>query len=263
MRQLSEADEEEFIEIMGLVGMTQKPLHVRRLQKALVEWRADKRIEREQTGFRAGLCDDATSTIEGSLLHNSSASLSEASSMYQCCWTPAAVTMSHIDRQHQQQAQAEELGQCLAPREVIVGAPKRPRLMDNLHRRRASGLASHSSLKLGPTHDPAFVAAELRSSSPLAKRKSRSRSRSRSQSMCRSDSDESEDRLIEVIDNSQSDLELEDGAGSSSITTSTAANTVRLARGSPGSTGYSHNKYGRYKASLLKSPSRGANDDQA
>lgn len=39
VQQLSEADEEEFLEIMNLVGMTRKPLHVRRLQRALIEWR--------------------------------------------------------------------------------------------------------------------------------------------------------------------------------------------------------------------------------
>ncbi|XP_060677009.1 NGFI-A-binding protein 2-like [Hemiscyllium ocellatum] len=38
VQQLSEADEEEFLEIMSLVGMATKPLHVRRLQKALQEW---------------------------------------------------------------------------------------------------------------------------------------------------------------------------------------------------------------------------------
>ena len=36
--QLCEAGEEEFLEIMALVGMASKPLHVRRLQKALLEW---------------------------------------------------------------------------------------------------------------------------------------------------------------------------------------------------------------------------------
>ncbi|XP_078726718.1 NGFI-A-binding protein 1 isoform X2 [Lampetra fluviatilis] len=36
--QLCEASEEEFLEIMALVGMASKPLHVRRLQKALQEW---------------------------------------------------------------------------------------------------------------------------------------------------------------------------------------------------------------------------------
>ncbi|XP_055610738.1 NGFI-A-binding protein homolog [Uranotaenia lowii] len=38
LQQLCEACEEEFLEIMALVGMASKPLHVRRLQKALQEW---------------------------------------------------------------------------------------------------------------------------------------------------------------------------------------------------------------------------------
>lgn len=38
MQQLCEAGEDEFLEIMALVGMASKPLHVRRLQKALQEW---------------------------------------------------------------------------------------------------------------------------------------------------------------------------------------------------------------------------------
>ena len=38
MQQLCEAGEAEFLEIMDLVGMASKPMHVRRLQKALQEW---------------------------------------------------------------------------------------------------------------------------------------------------------------------------------------------------------------------------------
>ena len=38
VHQLCEAGEEEFLEIMALVGMASKPLHVRRLQKSLQEW---------------------------------------------------------------------------------------------------------------------------------------------------------------------------------------------------------------------------------
>ncbi|VDP34678.1 unnamed protein product [Soboliphyme baturini] len=38
VQQLLEAGEEEFLEIMALVGMAKKPLHVRRLQKALQEY---------------------------------------------------------------------------------------------------------------------------------------------------------------------------------------------------------------------------------
>ncbi|XP_063808507.1 NGFI-A-binding protein 2 isoform X1 [Pseudophryne corroboree] len=38
VQQLCEAGEDEFLEIMSLVGMATKPLHVRRLQKALRDW---------------------------------------------------------------------------------------------------------------------------------------------------------------------------------------------------------------------------------
>ncbi|KAK0177802.1 hypothetical protein PV328_001813 [Microctonus aethiopoides] len=38
VQQLCDAGEEEFLEIMALVGMASKPLHVRRLQKVLQEW---------------------------------------------------------------------------------------------------------------------------------------------------------------------------------------------------------------------------------
>ena len=38
VQQICEAGKEEFLEIVSLVGMSQKPLHVRRLQKTLQEW---------------------------------------------------------------------------------------------------------------------------------------------------------------------------------------------------------------------------------
>ncbi|XP_063070899.1 NGFI-A-binding protein 2 [Engraulis encrasicolus] len=41
VQQLCEAGEDEFLEIMALVGMATKPLHVRRLQKALRDWAAN------------------------------------------------------------------------------------------------------------------------------------------------------------------------------------------------------------------------------
>ncbi|XP_045208072.2 NGFI-A-binding protein homolog isoform X2 [Mercenaria mercenaria] len=44
VQQLCEAGEEEFLEIMALVGMASKPLHVRRLQKALQEWVANPAV---------------------------------------------------------------------------------------------------------------------------------------------------------------------------------------------------------------------------
>ena len=45
VQQLCEAGEEEFLEIMALVGMASKPLHVRRLQKSLQEWVANPGTE--------------------------------------------------------------------------------------------------------------------------------------------------------------------------------------------------------------------------
>lgn len=44
LQQLCEAAEDEFLEIMALVGMATKPLHVRRLQKALRDWAANPAI---------------------------------------------------------------------------------------------------------------------------------------------------------------------------------------------------------------------------
>jgi hypothetical protein len=38
LQQLCDSGPEEFLEIMDLVGMASKPLHVRRLQKTLQEW---------------------------------------------------------------------------------------------------------------------------------------------------------------------------------------------------------------------------------
>ena len=38
VQQLCDAGEDEFLEIMSLVGMASKPLHVRRFQKSLQEW---------------------------------------------------------------------------------------------------------------------------------------------------------------------------------------------------------------------------------
>ncbi|EDO41407.1 predicted protein, partial [Nematostella vectensis] len=38
IQQLCDASEDEFKEIIAMVGMSTKPLHVRRLQKSLVDW---------------------------------------------------------------------------------------------------------------------------------------------------------------------------------------------------------------------------------
>lgn len=70
MQQLCDAGEEEFLEIMALVGMASKPLHVRRLQKALQEWLTNPckvsapRALREAAGLAKFTKRIARSTIE-------------------------------------------------------------------------------------------------------------------------------------------------------------------------------------------------------
>jgi len=58
VQQLCEAGEEEFLEIMSLVGMASKPLHVRRFQKALQEWVTSPHIFKVSTAsyHRSILC---------------------------------------------------------------------------------------------------------------------------------------------------------------------------------------------------------------
>lgn len=56
VQQLCDADEPEFLEIMALVGMATKPLHVRRFQKALAEWVSNP------SAFRIPLFDQGKST---------------------------------------------------------------------------------------------------------------------------------------------------------------------------------------------------------
>lgn len=53
INQLCEATEDEFKEITNLVGMQTKPLHIRRLQKALVEWKNKRKVGRKSTSFGA------------------------------------------------------------------------------------------------------------------------------------------------------------------------------------------------------------------
>ncbi|KAG8452465.1 hypothetical protein GDO86_004305 [Hymenochirus boettgeri] len=49
VQQLCEAGEDEFLEIMSLVGMATKPLHVRRLQKALRDWATNPALFNQPT----------------------------------------------------------------------------------------------------------------------------------------------------------------------------------------------------------------------
>ncbi|XP_037939562.1 NGFI-A-binding protein homolog isoform X2 [Teleopsis dalmanni] len=58
VQQLYEAGEEEFLEIMALVGMASKPLHVRRLQKVLHEW------ANNPTQFQSAILSGSSSLCE-------------------------------------------------------------------------------------------------------------------------------------------------------------------------------------------------------
>ncbi|XP_036671387.3 NGFI-A-binding protein homolog isoform X2 [Drosophila suzukii] len=57
VQQLYDAGEEEFLEIMALVGMASKPLHVRRLQKALHEWANNPGLFQGPMLPHLGLCE--------------------------------------------------------------------------------------------------------------------------------------------------------------------------------------------------------------
>ncbi|EDW34745.1 GL12736 [Drosophila persimilis] len=57
VQQLYDAGEEEFLEIMALVGMASKPLHVRRLQKALHEWANNPGLFQGVLMPQVGLCE--------------------------------------------------------------------------------------------------------------------------------------------------------------------------------------------------------------
>lgn len=134
VQQLCDADEEEFLEIMGLVGMTQKPLHVRRLQKALIEWRESRDLElsmlrsshlnyfmnRPVVNQQSNKCDptlDATATGSSSVPPELKLYLNESPSM----------------RPKPKSATAESNQQYISPRDLLVGAPKRIRLLDSLN----------------------------------------------------------------------------------------------------------------------------------
>ncbi|KAL7731989.1 hypothetical protein ACLKA6_015753 [Drosophila palustris] len=60
VQQLYDAGEEEFLEIMALVGMASKPLHVRRLQKALHEWAKNPGLFQGPMLPHLGLCETPT-----------------------------------------------------------------------------------------------------------------------------------------------------------------------------------------------------------
>lgn len=150
VQQLSDADEDEFLEIMSLVGMTQKPLHVRRLQKALIEWRENK--ESSETNFRRPseifFTHNGNFNNVDNIYHNNhrqqqhivnSAVFSESPAPTPTSSSSQSITVVPSDNSSgigiDQVGSNNRSGQ---PHDVLVGAPKRPRLMDSLHQQKSS-----------------------------------------------------------------------------------------------------------------------------
>lgn len=139
VQQLSDADEEEFIEIMKLIGMTDKPLHIRRLQKALSEWREtqsvydsiDSSLKRPSFSHSSRQDQpgpyDAHGLYCGQIPSDRFALKSSAFLVDSPAPTPANSELSQPPFPVN-----EPIQQFCTPLEVIVGAPKRPRLMDSI-----------------------------------------------------------------------------------------------------------------------------------
>lgn len=219
---------------MGLVGMTHKPLHVRRLQKALVEWRADRGNHLRLDLDDSENANSGRSTFGSIGVRNTSAAPTRVGGFYHN-WIPIATTNATPTSKPPVDGvshKLEESRQCLLQREVLIGAAKRPRLLDSLHRRPTNQPDRQSP---GLDIQRSSFCDEHRSSSPIAA----------SQLKNTGNSDETYDRLIEVLENSQSDTELE-------VSTMTTTRTSD----SPSLVGYPHSKYGRYKASLLQPQSK-------
>lgn len=156
VQQLSDAEEDEFLEIMSLVGMTEKPLHVRRMQKALIEWRESKEAENNfrrpsqyqyfsgsHYGNYNGYMD---SSYHKPQHHNQQQHINNlnsgifADSPAPTPTSPSSIAVLASD--DQQSNISMDIGSTRpnhnqvhsTPHDILVGAPKRPRLMDSLHR---------------------------------------------------------------------------------------------------------------------------------
>lgn len=257
VQQLCDADEEEFLEIMSLVGMTQKPLHVRRLQKALIEWRENKEME---SNFRR---PHATTNLHH---HNSSANNNQkllgkdglnsnrhVASSTSIVESPQSNPPSISSRSSEHYALPQEL----------IGAPKRIRLMDDLHKKpvpeaspNREEAGNHSRLNHcnlscditnGRPKSPLLASSPKRSSINKEGGVDDDDDDADNNEDVEQDEEEDDDeKSIEVMDSSHSDLELDE-----SVTNATCGSIMADQRKE-----YSHNKYGRYKASLqsAKSP---------
>ncbi|XP_059385001.1 NGFI-A-binding protein 2-like isoform X3 [Carassius carassius] len=132
VQQLCEAGEEEFLEIMALVGMATKPLHVRRLQKALRDWASNPTLFNQPLATNVAPCGipllriDSTS-IAGSGVMGARKSLSNGQPGSPC--------------------EREEVGSCLTP--LRDNSPKSPCSQaspvppDHLYREKLSPMDPH------------------------------------------------------------------------------------------------------------------------
>lgn len=252
VQQLCDADEEEFLEIMSLVGMTQKPLHVRRLQKALIEWRETKELENnfrkpQPTSNYLYYTSSATGNDNSKLTCNDSFNSNRQVASTTSFESPLSNTPSVSSRSSEQH---------YALPQELVGAPKRIRLMDDLHKKpvpepflnkELSRYHHKTSIENSPfnnkTQDrPLMASSPKLCRSPIIEENADDDDRDHDDA--EKEGDYNDDKLIEVIDSSHSDLELDE-----SVTNATSGSILADTRK------YSHNKYGRYKASLETSKS--------
>lgn len=130
LEQLAEAEknEEEFLEIVQLVGMSSKPLHVRRFQKAVRRWREDKSEPLDATSrpqaelyYDTGCNVSQDFSFRSDLTHFSSSAFDESVA-------PSTASRSLFPPgDHDYQSRY-----CTPPHQIIKNAPKRPRLMDSI-----------------------------------------------------------------------------------------------------------------------------------
>ncbi|KTG39605.1 hypothetical protein cypCar_00014746 [Cyprinus carpio] len=132
VQQLCEAGEEEFLEIMALVGMATKPLHVRRLQKALRDWAANPTLFNQPLASNVAPCGIPllridSSSAAGSVVMGARKSLSNGQPGSPC--------------------EREEVGSCLTP--LRDNSPKSPCSQaspvppDHLYREKLSPMDPH------------------------------------------------------------------------------------------------------------------------
>ncbi|XP_067288038.1 NGFI-A-binding protein 2 isoform X2 [Pseudorasbora parva] len=132
VQQLCEAGEEEFLEIMALVGMATKPLHVRRLQKALRDWAANPTLFNQPLTTSVAPCGVPLLRIDSS---------SSAGS------TVIGARKSLSNGQPGSPCEREEVGSCLTP--LRDNSPKSPCSQaspvppDHLYREKLSPMDPH------------------------------------------------------------------------------------------------------------------------